>query len=262
MKKLTRLLALLLVLTLLLTAVCYAAQRNPEDNPDDNPGENPEDNPGENPDDNPGENPDENPEDKPDENPDDNPDDEEQTFVYPDDWSHDAMVFVAENGIMAGDENNDLKPKDNMTRAQMAAVLVRLLAATKTGDISAYTDALPDAWYYSELSTAYAIGVFNGVSKTLMQPNAPITREQTAVVLCRAFGIVSEERSAYQKFTDGEKVMGYARDAVSAMVTLNVVRGYEDNSFRPGGYITRAEVAQMIFNFFDALIDYPAALPK
>ncbi len=235
MKKTIRILALLLALSLLLGTVCSAAQGKTERDPGELPG-----------DEKPG---------------DEKPGDEKPAFVYPDDWSHDAMVFVAENGIMTGDEHNQLNPKDNMTRAQMAAVLVRLLAATKPGNLTAFKDALPSAWYYSELSTAHAIGVFSGVSDTSMQPNAPITREQTAVVLCRAFGILSEERTTYQKFTDGQKVMSYSRDAVSAMVALDVVRGYEDNSFRPGGYITRAEVAQMIYNLFDALVDDPAELP-
>lgn len=183
-------------------------------------------------------------------------------YDIPDNWSHDALVFAVENDVLRGDENRNLNPQNRITRAEMAAVLVRLLGATQTGSLSAFTDVDPTAWYCAELGTAYACGIFGGVSETQMMPSAPITREQAVVVLCRAFGIVSDDREAYTEFADAASVSAYARDSVSAMRTLGLVGGYEDGSFRPLAYITRAEIAQLLYNILDCIADSPDELPE
>ena len=182
-------------------------------------------------------------------------------YVYPDDWSRDALMFAVENGILAGDENHNLNPRSNITRAEMAAVLVRLLGATQETSLSAFTDVLEGAWYVKELSAAVKAGIFGGVSDTEMMPNAAITREQAVVVLCRAFGIVDTDRTAYQEFTDGSQISDYARDSVSAMRKQKLVGGYDDGSFQPRNSITRAEVAQLLYNLFDCIADTPEEIP-
>ena len=182
-------------------------------------------------------------------------------YEFPENWSREALIFAVENGILAGDENHDLKAESNITRAEMAAVLVRLLGATEQGDLSAYTDVQKTDWFYTELAAAVGAGVFNGTSDTTMAPNAPITREQAAVVLCRAFGVVSTDRESYKNFTDGKNVSGYARDAVSAMKESKLVNGYSDGTFLPGNPITRAEVAQLLYNLFDCIADTPEEIP-
>ncbi len=186
-----------------------------------------------------------------------NPDD----YIIPDDWSHDALVFAVENDILRGNEDGDLLPYNHITRAEMSAVLVRLLQATEEGDISAFEDVPDNAWYYKELAIAYAAGIFGGTSPSKMSPNAKITREQAVVVLCRAFGIVSANRDAYQSFTDGAQVSDYARDSVSAMKEYGILGGYNDGSFRPRANISRAEVAQLLYKIIDVIADSPEDLP-
>ena len=183
-----------------------------------------------------------------------------EDYDIPDNWSHDALVFAVENDILRGDQHQKLNPEKNITRAEMAAVLVRLLGAVEQGNLSAFPDVDPYAWYYAELSAAYASGIFGG-SDGRMLPNNPITREQAAVVLCRAFGIVSMERNAYSAFSDGKKVSAYARDSVSALREQGLMQGYEDGSLRPQSYITRAEIAQLLYNILDCIADTSDELP-
>jgi len=184
-----------------------------------------------------------------------------EDFIFPDDWSRDALMFAVENGILAGDENRNLNPTNNITRAEMAAVLVRLLGATDTTDLSQYEDVSEDAWYYSELSTAVASGIFSGTSDKTMHPMNPITREQAIVVLSRAFGIVSDEREAWKEFADSFYFYDYSKDCVCAMLEVGAAKGYSDNTFNPQGYITRAEVASLLYNLLDVIADEPQEIP-
>ncbi len=257
-KKLTRLLVLILMLSLLLSNIAVAAPvlREPEEpiapeepvvpeNPEDP--ETPED--PENPEDP------ETPEDP--EKPEDPEVPDEPVYVYPDDWSRDALVFAVANGILKGDENNNLLPDDYITRAQMAAVLVRMLGATAQTDLSHFTDVPENAWYREELSKAVAAGIFNGATETTMEPESYLTREQTVTVLCRAFGIVGLDPTVYKNFTDGDAISPYARGNVSVLSELKKVNGYPEGDFRPQNPITRAEVAQLVYKLFDVLADTP-----
>jgi len=181
----------------------------------------------------------------------------EPEYVYPDDWSRPALMFAVENGIFKGDANFNLNPGKNITRAEMAAVLTRLLNATGSADLSVFTDVDPNAWYCTELSAAVAAGIFNGTSATTIAPTVPITREQAMVVLSRAFGIATVNSEAYTQFSDGDTVSEYARFAVGAMKELGLVNGYSDGSVKPKKTITRAEVAQLLFNLFDTIATTP-----
>ena len=185
----------------------------------------------------------------------------EDGYDYPDDWSREALIFAVENGVLRGDSDKQLHPEQNITRAEMAAMLVRLLGAAETADLSAYADVAPDAWYVGELSAAVACGIFTGMSANEMQPDRAITREQAVVVLCRAFGIASENTEAWSRFIDGAQISPYARDSVSAMADLELMSGYSDGSFGPKRSITRAETAQLIYNIFDCIADSPEEIP-
>ena len=242
---LTRLLALLLVLSVLISMV-YATQGGEDATDPTEPTEETEATEPSEPSEEPTE---------PSEEPTEPSEPAEPEYVFPDDWSRNALVFAVENKTLMGDENYNLNASNRITRAEMAAVLVRLLGAKGEADLSQYRDVDPTAWYYKELSAAVAAGIFSGIDETQMWPTSPITREQTMAVLCRAFGIVSTDRGAYLEFPDHANVMEYARDNVSAMRKLGLVTGYEDGTLLPKNTITRAEVAQLIYMLFDCIAD-------
>ena len=176
-------------------------------------------------------------------------------YEFPEDWSREALIFAVENGVLQGDQHGDLRPRANITRAEMAAVLVRLLGATGQTDLSRFTDVKAEAWYYPELSAAVAAGIFSGVSDTEMAPDAHITREQAVTVICRAFGLASQTR--VNGYKDDASISAYARDHVNALTALGHVSGYTDGTFQPRRSISRAEVAQLIYNLFDVIADTP-----
>ena len=169
-----------------------------------------------------------------------------EQFTFPGNWSDDALKFCVGNGIMNG-RGSDLAADANTTRAETAALLVRLLGAkTDEPDLSQFRDVEKKAWYYAELATAVELGIMNGTSKTTLAPNASITREQVFTLISRAFGLYPEDPKAYRQFSDGLSCSAYARNAVSALRELGILNGYSDGSVRPGRYITRAELAQLL----------------
>lgn len=184
-----------------------------------------------------------------------------ELFVFPGNWSDNALKFCVGNGIMTG-RGNDLAAGANTTRAETAALIVRLLGATvENPDLSRFADVKPGAWYYGELASAVDLGILSGVSPTALAPNVPITREQVFTLLSRAFGLYPQDSSYWRNFSDCYSVSDYARDAVSVLAEMGIVNGYADGSVKPKQYITRAELAQLFYNLFTCVCDDPADLP-
>lgn len=182
-------------------------------------------------------------------------------YTFPNNWAGEPLKFAVRNGILLGRGDYDLDPTGRTTRAEMAAMLVRLLGATEQGDLTAYVDCDPAAWYWEELGTASSMGIFAGVSAEHMRPTHAITRQEAFTVLARAFGVYPQDPDAYTVFPDSASVMPYARNAVSALYEVGCVSGYETGKLLPRAYISRQEVAALFYKLLDAVCDSPEEIP-
>ena len=127
-----------------------------------------------------------------------------------------------------------------------------------------FLDVVPGAWFYDYVTLAAEADIVNGMTPTTFEPDTELTREQYATMLWR---MLDDEyktpKTTELKFKDADKILGYAREAVAWAVENDVIRGYEDNTFRPQDKITRAEIATMTYRFILALEeekDAPAEL--
>lgn len=180
----------------------------------------------------------------------------------PEHWAEPALRFCVGNGILMG-KGDSLGEEDPATRAETAAILVRLLGAQgQKGDLSHFKDVKKSEWYYEELSAAVKIGILKGTGEATAEPNTSVTREQVFAMLCRAFGLQPSDPDLWQDFTDAGRISPYARNAVSALVERGVLNGYPDGTVLPGARITRSELAMLLYQLFTAIADDPADLPS
>ena len=97
------------------------------------------------------------------------------------------------------------------------------------------------------LRRAYVIGRPND----LFEPDAPITRAETATIFARIFADYNEDNlistdTSFKDVTDTEWFAKY----ISRCEEENIIFGYEGN-FRPSDNITRAEFAAICVRFFE-----------
>jgi hypothetical protein len=179
---------------------------------------------------------------------------------FPTGWSREAMVAAVENDLLQG-YNGQISPEANLTRAEMAAILVRAFGATqKHADLSGFVDVDPDAWYYEEMSVAVGVGFFIGDDEAGLRPEDDITREQVALVLARAFYLLNLDDDAADTiapFTDADSVSTWALPGVAGLVRAGRMNGYEDKTLRPLNLITREEFAQLMYNLVAKYITEP-----
>lgn len=179
----------------------------------------------------------------------------------PSDWSTEALQSAVDNGLLTGD-GNLLKPRDTLTRAQMAAIITRAFGAVKEADISEFSDVPEGAWYRDEVAKAYYMNVFRGDGAGHMNPDNSVTREEAFVVIARAL-CLDENASvdALLKFNDADKVSSWAKGAISSMVSAAYVNG-SNGKINPRGNITRAEFAQLMYNVISLYVDEASDLEK
>ena len=149
-------------------------------------------------------------------------------------WANDAISYVAEKGLFTGTSDTTFAPSATSTRAMLMTVLARMNGADTTGS---------DPWYAKGMEWAKTNGVSDGTN-----PEGVITREQLAVMLYRDAGSPEVEELKLI-FSDADKVSSWAADAVTWAVVNGVLSGKGDNTLDPQGSASRAEVAQMLYNY-------------
>ncbi len=162
-------------------------------------------------------------------------------------WAQEAMEAAVDNGLLKGSDGM-LNPTGNLTRAEMAAVVVRAFGASAAADISSFTDVSAGAWYFTEVSQAVHMGVFAGEGSSFA-PTRYITRQEAFTVLARALKLEEGARTELAQFTDASSVANWAVGPVSAMVEAGYVSG-SNGMLNPEQPITREEFAQVMHNIF------------
>ena len=106
-------------------------------------------------------------------------------------WYTDAVAWAAQHGITVGYGNGKFGPTDDITREQMATILLRYAQyksydTTASADLRAYNDAGSiSAWALEALQWANGAGLISGRTNTLLAPAGSTTRAETAVILVR-----------------------------------------------------------------------------
>ena len=161
-------------------------------------------------------------------------------------WAEDAIVVLAENGVINGKSDSVFAPLDLVTREEFAAMIVRALNIKGMSE-NPFADVADDAWYAPFIKTAVNNSIINGVDGTNFGVGQNITRQDVATIISRA---KKSETTITDKFLDDALISDYAKDAVYAMYSENIISGYETGEFRPKNFATRAEAAVMLWRAF------------
>ncbi len=170
------------------------------------------------------------------------------TDVREGDWFYDPVCYVYSQGLMTGTSATTFEPNTSLSRAMLVAVLHRLEGSPQAsaGD---FIDVADSDWYAQAVNWAASVGVVNGFDDGSFQPNAAITREQLAAILCNYAQYKGFDTSAsgdLSTYSDAASVSDWAQESVEWMVGSGLLGGYEDNTLRPQGTTTRAEVASVL----------------
>lgn len=167
---------------------------------------------------------------------------------FPQNWSKDAMEFAVKNNFITGVSEDKIAPKAALTRAQLAAILSRVMK-TGAGDVSVldnFTDADKNAWYAGAMAKAVELNILYGDGDSIY-PDRPVTRQELFAILVRAFAVTGGDESTLASYNDAGSISSWAKAAISAMIAQGYASGYEDKTLRPAQQVTREEFAQLLY---------------
>ena len=160
---------------------------------------------------------------------------------------------------IVGGPDGTVRPNDNMTRAGVATIFFRLLkdsvrdANLLTGNT--YTDVPDGHWANAAISTMTGLDIVRGYDAAAFGPGDPITRAQFAAI-CARFDTGKSNGS--RTFSDIEG--HWAKAYIERAAELGWISGFQDGTFRPDAYITRAQAVTMINRMLNRLPEDPSDL--
>ena len=146
---------------------------------------------------------------------------------------------------IVGYGNGEVRPQNNITRAEVATIFFRLLTddvrdenLTKT---NRYSDVAATSWYNTAVSTLSSMGIITGYPDGTFRPNAAITRAEFAAIAAR---FDNDGDKTVAKFSD--IATHWARDEISIAYNNGWITGYPNGTFGPQRDITRAETMTLV----------------
>ena len=108
------------------------------------------------------------------------------------------------------------------------------------------TDVPQNVWYHTAVDFMVMHELMLGVSEGRFAPESAMTRAQLVTVLYRIAG--EPETDGTHGFTDVANGTWYS-DAIAWAAQNGVVNGIGNNKFDPDGYVTREQIATILFRY-------------
>ena len=173
--------------------------------------------------------------------------------VSKNDWFYDAVQDAVDMGLMAGVSADRFDPNGTVTRAMVAQILYAREGKPAVSGAAAISDVPANAWFHDAMQWAKAQGVIAGYPDGRMEPNAPVTREQLAVILhsyAQKKGMDVSKTADLAGYADAANMSVWAKDAMSWAVGSGLISGRSASTLAPAGSATRAECAVIFTQMF------------
>lgn len=160
---------------------------------------------------------------------------------------------------IVGGSDGTVRPNDSMTRAGVATIFFRLLKdSVRDANLltsNTYTDVPGGHWANTAISTMTGLDIVRGYDAAAFGPGDPITRAQFAAI-CARFDTGKSNGS--RTFSD---IKGHwAKAYIERAAELGWISGFQDGTFRPDAYITRAQAVTMINRMLNRVPEDPSDL--
>lgn len=138
-----------------------------------------------------------------------------------------------------------VRPESNITREEITTIFYRLLKEDVRNRISTnvndFSDVASDRWSNIAVSTMANGGYVKGYQDGTFLPGNFITRAEFVTIVARFLEDKTIERENFNDISEH-----WSMEYIMLAAGNGWITGYEDGSFRPDNYITRAEAMAII----------------
>lgn len=159
-------------------------------------------------------------------------------------WAKDYILSAFMHQWINGITPDTFAPEQPLTRAQAAAILVRMLGFPMVEDTAPPFADTKGSWAEDYISTARHYGLIDGIGNNLYAPDRTVTRQEIAVMLNNYLGYSGTGQVAFKDVSEATQPWSY--EAINALSTAGIITGYPDGGFKPSADITRAEATALL----------------
>lgn len=164
-------------------------------------------------------------------------------------WAEKTIQEWFDNDMLKGYEDGSFRPDAQITRAEFMTMVNNAFEYTEKAEIS-FTDVDSDDWFYPEVQKAVKAGYLLGYEDNTARPGNKISRQEAALIIAR-INELSDYATGANKFNDVNDIASWAKGGVGAVADEKYMIGYEDNTFRPLRFISRAETLVTIDRIYE-----------
>lgn len=161
-----------------------------------------------------------------------------------------AVTELVKLGVVEGFPDGSYKPEQTVTRAEFCQMILDFTWDIEKGEIQSFPDVDENDWFYEGVTEANAKQLIKGNDEGLFNPNGMIKREDAVLIIYRLLALKEECPLAHRFFSDRKDVSEYAKVAVEALGSVDIIKGDENNNFSPKDYLTRADAAEFLYSAF------------
>ncbi len=154
---------------------------------------------------------------------------------------------------MQGYPDLSFRANNNMTRAEVTIMFARLMIEKMNINEtykSEFNDVDHNKWYSNGIGYMKQFGIVKGNEDGSFRPDSPITRAEFVAITCK---FIDAEDTLDISFSDISS--HWAKSYIEKAAMMGWINGYEDGTFKPDQYITRAEVVTITNRILDRKFD-------
>ena len=165
-------------------------------------------------------------------------------------WAYDAVQYALNNGVIGYTSGTYFSPENPAARWVVVQALGKQLGVNAPQTSTGFNDVPQSAPYSGYVKWAVDNGITNGTSTYYFSPDADVERVAVCLFIvryCNRFGIpISNSTSS--PFTDIGGCTSEGREAIGRLYNSGIINGKTATTFDPTGKVTRAELAQILYN--------------
>ena len=155
-----------------------------------------------------------------------------------------GLNYTDHFAYMVGYPNGTFKPDGNITRAEVATIIYRLMTTETRAKFhsttSTFSDVKSNDWFNEAICTLVKAGIVTGYTDGTFKPNANVTRAEFSAMIARMFSV------SYVGNNTFEDINGHwAEQYLNLLAKLGILKGDDNGNANPDAYLTRAQTAAM-----------------
>lgn len=166
-----------------------------------------------------------------------------------------SIKILAAKGIIEGTSETEFSPDDTISRAEIAALILRVLSQVDPNADGGFADVKKTDWFYGTAGSAKAYGMIVGFEDNTFRGNDVIAKDQILTIASRVLQKemkykAPEDVEAWIGFSDSATIADWAKNDIALATMANIITRTVDNKIAANEQMTRGDAALIVMRLF------------